>query len=40
MGLSVHVINKGKDILNLGKGPTEGLNHTFTAKTQYSISFT
>ena len=32
--------NKGKDILILGKGLTEGLEHTLTAKKLYSISFT
>ena len=29
---SVHVDNKKKDILVLGKGPTQGLEHTLTAK--------
>ena len=37
---SVHVDNKKKDILILGKGPTQGLDHTLTAKKMYSISFT
>ena len=32
MGSSVHIDNKAKDILMLGKGPTQGLNHTFTAE--------
>ena len=31
--------NKGKDILILGKVLTQGLNHTLTAETQYSITF-
>ena len=31
--------NKKKDILILGKGPTQGLEHTLTAKKMYSISF-
>ena len=33
MSSFVHVDNKGKDILFLGKGPTQGLNHMLTAKT-------
>ena len=33
MSSSVHVDNKGKDILILGKGPTQGLGgHSLTAK--------
>ena len=40
MSSSVHIDNKGKDILILGKGPTQGLNHTLSAETQYSINFT
>ena len=40
MSLSVHIDNKGKNILILGKGPTQGLNHTLAAETQYSINFT
>ena len=35
MSSTVHIDNKGKDILNLGKGPTQGSNHTLTAGTQY-----
>ena len=35
MNSSVHIDNKGKDILILGKGTTQGLNHTLTAETQY-----
>ena len=35
MKLSVHIDNKGKDILILGKGQTQGLNHTLAAETQY-----
>ena len=31
MSSSVHIDNRGKDILILGKGPTQGLNHTLTA---------
>ena len=37
---SVHIDNKGKDILILGKGPTQGLGDTtLTAKAQYSSNF-
>ena len=33
--------NKGKDILILRKGPTQGLtDSTLTAETQYSVNFT
>ena len=32
MSSSLHIDNKKKDILILGKGPTEGLEHTLTAK--------
>ena len=39
MSSSVHIDNEGKDILVLGKGATQGLNHTLTAETQYSINF-
>ena len=38
---SVHVDNKGKYILILVEGPTQGLDGTtFTAKAKYPISFT
>ena len=37
---SAHIGNKKKDILVLGKGPTQGLEHTLTAKKMYSINFT
>ena len=40
MSSSVQMGNKGKDILILGKGPVQGLNHTLIAKIQYSINFT
>ena len=41
MSSSVHVDNKGKDILILGKGPTQGLGeHSLTAEKMYSINFT
>ena len=39
MSSSVHVDNKKKDILILGKGPTQGLEHTLTAEKMYLINF-
>ena len=40
MSFSAHIDNKKKDILILGKGPTQRLEHTLTAETMYSINFT
>ena len=40
MSNSIHIDNKGKDILVLGKGPTQGLESTLTAEKMYSINFT
>ena len=41
MSSSVHIDNKGKDILLLDKGPTQGLEDTtLTAETKYPINFT
>ena len=41
MSSSVHVDNKGKDILILGEGPTQGLDDTtLTAEAKYPINFT
>ena len=40
MSSSVHIDNKGKDILILGKGITQGLNHKWAAEALYSINFT
>ena len=40
MSFSVHIDNKKKDILVLGWGPTQGLEHTLTAEKMYSINFT
>ena len=40
MSSSVHVDNKRKDILILGEGPTQRLNHTLTAEAKYPINFT
>ena len=39
MSSSVHVDNKKKDILILGNGPTQGLEHALTAEKIYSINF-
>ena len=40
MSSSAHIDNKKKDILILGVGPTQGLEHTLTAEKMYSINFT
>ena len=41
MGSSVHIDHKGKDILILGEGPTQGLDDTILrTEAKYSISFT
>ena len=40
MSTSIHIDNKGKDILVLGRGPTQGLERTLTAEKMYSINFT
>ena len=41
MSSSVHVDDKGKDILILGRGPTQGLGkHSFTAEKMCSVNFT
>ena len=40
MSFSAHIDNKKKDILVLGKGPTQRLEHTLTAERMYSINFT
>ena len=41
MNSSTHIDNKGKDILILGIGPTQGLGeHSLTAEKIYSIHFT
>ena len=38
---SIHIENKGKDILILGLGPTQGLGeNSLTAEKMYSINFT
>ena len=40
MSFSADIDNKKKEILVLGKGPTEGLEYTLTAEKMYSINFT
>ena len=40
MSFFPHIDNKKKDILILGKGPTQGLEHTLTVEKMYSINFT
>ena len=40
MSSSIHVDNKKKDILVLGKGPIQELESTLTAEKMYSINFT
>ena len=41
MNSSVHIDNKGKDILIFGDGPTQGLDDsTLTVEVKYSINFT
>ena len=40
MSLSTRIDNGKKDILILGKGPTQGLEHTLSAEKMYSINFT
>ena len=40
MSSSAHIDNKKKDILVLGKGPTQGSKHTLTVEKMHSINFT
>ena len=40
MTSSTKIDNRKKDILILGKGPTQGLEHTLSAEKMYSINFT
>ena len=41
MSSSLHIDNERKDILILGKGPTQGLDDTtLPAETKYPINFT
>ena len=40
MSSSIHIDNKKKDILVLGRGPTQGLENTATAEKTYFINLT
>ena len=40
MSSSAQIDNKEKDILVLGKRPSQGLEHTLTAEKMYHINFT
>ena len=40
MSTSLHIDNKKKDLLILGKGPTQGLEHTLTEEILFPINFT
>ena len=40
MSLLSKIDNRRKDILTLGKGPTQGLEHTLSSEKLYSINFT
>ena len=40
MSSSTKIDNRKKDILILGKGPTQGLEHTLSAEKMFSINFT
>ena len=40
MNFSTHIDNSKKDILVLGNGPTQGLEHTLTPEKMYPINFT
>ena len=40
MSSSIHIDNKKKDILVLGRGPTQGLESILTAEKMYSVNFT
>ena len=40
MSSSIHIDNKKKDILILGRGATQGLESTLTAEKMYSVNFT
>ena len=39
MSSSTKIDSRKKDILILGKGPTQGLEHTLSAEKMYSINF-
>ena len=40
MSLSTKIDNRKKNISILGKGPTQGLEHTISEQKMYSIKFT
>ena len=40
MSSSIHIDNKKKDILVLGRGPAQGLESSLTAEKMYSINLT
>ena len=40
MSSSTKIDNRKKDILILGKSPTQGLEHTLSAEKNYSTNFT
>ena len=40
MSFSAHIDNNKKDIVVLGIGPTQGLEHTLTAEKMYLSNFT
>ena len=40
MSAPLKIHNRKEDILILGKGPTQGLEHTLSAEKMYSINFT
>ena len=39
MGSSTRIDHKKKDILNLRKNPTQGLEHTISTEKMHSINF-
>ena len=40
MSSSIKIDHRKKDILIIGRGPTQGLEHTLSAEKMYSINFT
>ena len=40
MSSSIHIDNQKKDVLVLGRGPTQGLEKTLTAEKMYSVNST
>ena len=40
MSSTTQIDNRKKEILILGKGPTQGLEHTLSVEKMYSINFT